>query len=194
MTRVSFYTFRDGLDDVAARHWVCRLIHKIAHQAPVWVHVPTHEVDALDSALWTFEPGAFLAHRRVADAHDRFSRVVLVEARDDAPDDASAAGQDARASQHAAEYGRVGTPVHGAATPGTPAPSSTAAFVPPDPLSTAPDDAVLVNLSDRLPRAFARFERIADVVGVSEAARVAGRTRFRFLRERGYPLEHHVLG
>ncbi|MFO8151643.1 DNA polymerase III subunit chi [Thioalkalivibrio sp.] len=53
---------------------------------------------------------------------------------------------------------------------------------------------VLINLAGAIPGYFGRFQRIADLVGGDEAARSRGRERYRFFRERGYPLEHHEIG
>ncbi len=52
-------------------------------------------------------------------------------------------------------------------------------------------DGVLVNLTDEVPGFFARFDRIAEII-VAEN-REAGRERYRYYRERGYPLFHHEL-
>jgi DNA polymerase-3 subunit chi len=53
---------------------------------------------------------------------------------------------------------------------------------------------VLVNLHPEPPPFFSRFERLAEIVGVDEADRAAGRNRFRFYRDRGYELRTHNLG
>ena len=45
---------------------------------------------------------------------------------------------------------------------------------------------VLVNLGDDLPEGFARFERLVEVVGTGATDR--GRERYRFYRDRGYPM------
>jgi len=47
---------------------------------------------------------------------------------------------------------------------------------------------VLVNLDGDLPPSFARFERLIEIVGTDEADRLPARSRFRFYRDRGYPL------
>jgi DNA polymerase-3 subunit chi len=52
---------------------------------------------------------------------------------------------------------------------------------------------VLVNLSDQIPLFFSRFERVVEIVGVSEAQRASGRERYRFYRDRGYALQTHTL-
>lgn len=52
---------------------------------------------------------------------------------------------------------------------------------------------VLINLSDTLPRFFARFDRVLEIVGTEERTRQQARERFRFYRERGYPLDSHEL-
>jgi DNA polymerase III subunit chi len=56
---------------------------------------------------------------------------------------------------------------------------------PPDP------DGLLINLGSDIPTFFGRFERVAEIV-VAER-RDAGRERYRFYRDRGYPLFHHDL-
>ncbi|MCY1304906.1 DNA polymerase III chi subunit, HolC [compost metagenome] len=57
-----------------------------------------------------------------------------------------------------------------------------------------PHHQLLINLSDQPPAQFASFERLIEVVGSGAAAREAGRQRYRFYRERGYPLTHHDIG
>jgi DNA polymerase-3 subunit chi len=50
---------------------------------------------------------------------------------------------------------------------------------------------VLVNLGDETPRGFARFERLIEIVGTDDPDRDRGRARWRFYRDRGYPLATH---
>ncbi len=57
-----------------------------------------------------------------------------------------------------------------------------------------PHHEVLINLSPTTPEHFARFQRLLEIVSSSEPDKLAGRERFRFYKERGYPLEHHVAG
>lgn len=52
---------------------------------------------------------------------------------------------------------------------------------------------VLVNLSPEVPNCFSRFERVVEVVGVAEEDKIRARERFRFYRDRGYPLETHDI-
>ena len=52
-----------------------------------------------------------------------------------------------------------------------------------------PTDGLLINLADGVPAFPGRFDRIAEIV-VGEQ-RESGRNRYRFYRERGYPLFHH---
>jgi DNA polymerase-3 subunit chi len=53
---------------------------------------------------------------------------------------------------------------------------------------------VLINLASEVPVFFSRFERVAELIDHDPAVREAGRERFRFYRERGYPLQSHQLG
>ena len=55
-----------------------------------------------------------------------------------------------------------------------------------------PHHQILINLTDATPRHFARFERMFEIVASDEAAAAAGRERYRFYKQRGYPLSHFV--
>jgi len=54
-----------------------------------------------------------------------------------------------------------------------------------------PHHAVLVNLAEQTPAFFSRFERLVDLVGDDPQDLVAGRQRWRFYTDRGYPIERH---
>jgi DNA polymerase III subunit chi len=58
---------------------------------------------------------------------------------------------------------------------------------------TPADCALILNLSEAAPPHFARFERLFEVVPADEAARAAGRDRYRFYLERGYKIANHDL-
>ncbi|PID61916.1 MAG: DNA polymerase III subunit chi [Gammaproteobacteria bacterium] len=55
------------------------------------------------------------------------------------------------------------------------------------------DRRVLINLAATVPPFFSRFERTLEVINDEPAVKRAGRERYRFYRERGYPLRHHAL-
>lgn len=57
----------------------------------------------------------------------------------------------------------------------------------------AGDRQLLINLAAEVPAFFSRFERTLEVVDERPDVREAGRERFRFYRNRGYPLAHHRL-
>lgn len=52
---------------------------------------------------------------------------------------------------------------------------------------------LLINCADEIPDFFSRFERVAEPVINEETAKARGRDRYRFYRDRGYPLEMHKL-
>lgn len=52
-------------------------------------------------------------------------------------------------------------------------------------------DGVLINLSPAVPEFFGRFERVAEIV--VQSLRDEGRDRYKFYRDRGFPLYHHEL-
>jgi DNA polymerase III subunit chi len=55
------------------------------------------------------------------------------------------------------------------------------------------EDQVLINLGTAVPPFFSRFERVCEPVDQDPTVRAAGRERFRYYRERGYPLEHRQI-
>ena len=52
---------------------------------------------------------------------------------------------------------------------------------------------VMINLHTEQPPAFARFERLVEIVGLDEARVEQGRERYRFYKTRGYALQTHDL-
>jgi DNA polymerase-3 subunit chi len=52
---------------------------------------------------------------------------------------------------------------------------------------------VLINLAQEVPLFFSRFERVAELIGSDEENRQQGRQRYRFYKDRGYPLDTHDL-
>lgn len=52
---------------------------------------------------------------------------------------------------------------------------------------------VLINLGQEVPGFFSRYQRVIEIVAGDEANRAQARQRFKFYRERGYPLETHEL-
>ena len=67
------------------------------------------------------------------------------------------------------------------------------------PVLIAADDAapdageVLLNLDASCPPHFERFDRLLEVVGQDDDARSAARERYRYYRDRGYPIRNHDL-
>lgn len=53
--------------------------------------------------------------------------------------------------------------------------------------------AVLVNLGSEVPGFFSRFERVLELVAGDKAERARSRERYKYYRDRGYPLETHEL-
>jgi DNA polymerase-3 subunit chi len=52
---------------------------------------------------------------------------------------------------------------------------------------------VMINLAPEVPNFFSRFERVAELIDKEPEIKAAGRARFRFYRDRGYPLNTHDI-
>ena len=59
--------------------------------------------------------------------------------------------------------------------------------------NTGEEHDVLVNLATQVPTFFSRFQRVAEIIDHDPEIRNAGRERFRFYRDRGYPLNTHDI-
>jgi DNA polymerase-3 subunit chi len=57
----------------------------------------------------------------------------------------------------------------------------------------ADEHQLLINLASDLPTWFSRFERVAECIDQEPQVKTAGRERFRFYREHGYPMDTHQL-
>lgn len=55
-----------------------------------------------------------------------------------------------------------------------------------------PHHQILINLSGTTPNHFARFERMFEIISSDDTDKMAGRERYRFYQQRGYPLTHFV--
>lgn len=55
-----------------------------------------------------------------------------------------------------------------------------------------PHHQILINLTDTTPVHFARFERMFEIIASDNEDKTAGRDRYRFYQQRGYPLTHVV--
>ena len=52
---------------------------------------------------------------------------------------------------------------------------------------------VLINLAPQVPNFFSRFKRVVELIDREAKVKTAGRERFRFYRDRGYPLNSHDI-
>ena len=53
------------------------------------------------------------------------------------------------------------------------------------------EEGLLINLSEEIPYFFGRFDRVAEIIVQNQVSE--GRERYKFYRDRGYPLGHHQL-
>ncbi|MDJ0805522.1 MAG: DNA polymerase III subunit chi [Gammaproteobacteria bacterium] len=58
---------------------------------------------------------------------------------------------------------------------------------------TGDESDVLINLALQVPNVFSRFERLAELIDREAEIKSAGRQRFKFYRDRGYPLNTHTI-
>lgn len=54
-------------------------------------------------------------------------------------------------------------------------------------------DQLLINLDSQIPQFFSRFNRVVEIIGQEEEEKQLGRDRYRFYRDRGYPLKKYDL-
>lgn len=59
-------------------------------------------------------------------------------------------------------------------------------------MAELPHHELMINLSNQTPPDFARFERLLEIVAADEDDKAAGRERYSYYKQRGYPLSHFV--
>lgn len=77
-------------------------------------------------------------------------------------------------------------------TAGDPLAASTPVILTDSDDADLPHHHILINLSARTPAHFARFERMFEIISSADDDTMAGRERYRFYQQRGYPLTHYV--
>ena len=55
------------------------------------------------------------------------------------------------------------------------------------------ENQVLINLAPEVPTFFGSFERLCELIDRDSQVREAGRKRYVYYRDRGYPLHHHEI-
>lgn len=75
---------------------------------------------------------------------------------------------------------------------GDPLAATTPVILADDDAAELPHYDILINLSARTPACFARFQRLFEIISSTEAEKAAGRERYRFYQQRGYPLTHYT--
>jgi DNA polymerase III subunit chi len=75
---------------------------------------------------------------------------------------------------------------------GDPLAAQTPVLLTDDEAAELPHHQILINLSDTTPSHFASFERMFEIITADDADKSAGRERYRFYQQRGYPLTHFV--
>jgi DNA polymerase-3 subunit chi len=58
-----------------------------------------------------------------------------------------------------------------------------------DRLDAPPQENCLLNLSNELPSTFSRFEQLVEIISTDDTDKLPARERFKFYRERGYPVD-----
>ena len=61
-----------------------------------------------------------------------------------------------------------------------------------DASAETPHHDILINLSDTPPVHFARYARMFEIISSSDADKAAGRQRYSYYKQQGYPLTHFV--
>lgn len=75
---------------------------------------------------------------------------------------------------------------------GDPLAADTPIILTDDDQAELPHHQILINLSAATPAHFARFERMFEIVASDDGDKTAGRDRYRYYQQRGYPLTHFV--
>lgn len=173
MTRIDFYVL--GPDSAQNTvETVCRLIEKARNKdKSVFVHTEDDQLVAtLDAALWDFRADSFIPHQTLAGPLDNSGHATHPQG--SLQQGSAAVKPDLsldNAQPEAVEIACRQEPM---------------AF-------QARSHSILINLGLDVPAFFSRFERTLEIVSPAEEHRIAGRKRYSYYKERGYPVNHHNI-
>lgn len=168
MTKIDFYiTNINTLDDYF--NFACRLTEKaFRKQCDVYLHTANEaHMTALDELLWTFRPNSFLPH------------ISENNTEKNTENSAENSSETNISNEHNEKNPHM-----------APATSEILVACSGDPRE---HHDVLVNLTEQTPECFSRFTRVAEVVMGNDQAKAKSRERYKYYRDRGYPLEVHNL-
>jgi DNA polymerase-3 subunit chi len=164
MTSIDFHS--NAADRIG---YTCRLVRK-AHAAGSTLVIFSRDrqlLADLDQHLWTFSALDFLPHCYAHDALAGSTPILLT----DVDQAAVSSADDLTGAAVKLASDTFDTPVS----------------------APLPHHDVLVNLDSAVPAFFTRFTRLIEIVTATDQDRAAGRERWKFYKDRGYPLTHHDL-
>ncbi len=182
MTRIDFYV----LPTASEQRWlqtVCKLVEK-AHASgkPVFVHTDNEQTAKhIDSELWCFKADSFIPHRTLTPA----TKGPGIESAT-SPAISSNGGLDTEINEQGSLYHSRS---HNVVENVDIICGHTPTFGP-----DSRQNGILINLAQRVPSFFSRFERTLEIVTQDEEQRARSRQRYTYYRERGYPMQHFNLG
>ncbi len=172
MTRIDFYVLSSS-EEVGRLRLACRLADKIFRLGKkLYIHTENAKQNQeLDNLLWTFQDISFLPHDIASEELTHNTKM-----------------HEGRVNQETTT--RLDS--NGSADPELSKPQPSPILIGHSHTPPAYFD-VLINLARETPLFFSRFERLAEIVDEQANNRAAARARYRFYRDRGYPLQHHHI-
>ncbi len=171
MTRVDFYLLQTDSEQKLL-DTVCLLIEKArAAEQSVYVHTRSAaHADQLDTALWQYRSVSFIPHLNLGSS----TRSSITTLQPDKNLKANGIAEPAILGRQTSNDTETRVAIGYCHEP-------------------AGRRDVLINLCETVPAFFSRFRRTLEIVSSSENERTFSRERYRFYKNRGYPLNHHNL-
>lgn len=173
MTQIDFYVLTQTTA-IARLHYACRLAEKAMNQGHHIAIALDDEAQAqtLSDYLWSFKPESFLPHSLQGGEPQNIEH------------------QDRDNQKEALQH--TSTATNNKEAPACVKTQTPIALIWNEDNEHYHD--ILINLSQKIPEGFSRYQRAFEIVVQEEDCLKTTRSHFQFYRERGYPLKSHTVG
>ena len=168
MTNIAFY-LQQNSSQKSLEQIVCQLVQK-AYIQDNFIYIQTQNIEQanlIDDLLWSIQDDSFIPHLNMSNIEKQVNNHSLVELTQ--------------------EQQKLSKAYH------VPVIINTATSQIDIDLNPKRKEELLINLNDEIPFSFSRFHRLAEIISNNEEVKKVARVRYKFYKDRGYPILTHDI-